>query len=295
MMTKTFIIQAKTQYQFIPFFEAFFEGIATTISSFEAEVSAKIDPEPTDIWLVQAYFEKQPNFTDIKAQLEEYAGSNQLLIISLEEDIIENVDFAQKVLDDFNPIRVGNFYIHNSAHKTNLPQELISMEISSGLAFGTGDHETTSGCLECLSELKEKPKAILDMGTGSGVLSIAAAKLFNCSVIASDIEENSIITASDNFKINHVADKIKLFLADGYDQEIYDSGPYDLILSNILARPLISMASDLANNLKNGGVAILAGFLTAQAEQVIQAHLSQGLKLSHTKNKNNWVIAQLTK
>ena len=294
-MTLTHIISVKTQYKFIPFFESFFDGIATTISSFEAEVSAKIDPEPFDIWLVQAYFENLPDFPKIKADLEDYSRLNQLQIISLQQEAIENIDFAQKVLEDFSPIQVGSFFIHNSAHKANPMKDLISMEISSGLAFGTGDHETTSGCLEYLSALTEAPKNILDMGTGSGVLSISSAKLFNCSVTASDIEENSIITARENFRINQVSDQINLFLADGYSDQVYALGPYDLILSNILARPLILMAPDLAKNLNKGGNAILAGFLTDQAGSVIEAHLAQGMKLLHTKNKNNWVIAWLAK
>jgi len=133
------------------------------------------------------------------------------------------------------------------------------------------------------------------MGTGSGILSIAAAKLFNCHIVASDIEENSIITAAENFKINNVADKIKLFLADGYSNDIYQNGSYNLIMSNILARPLIEMAQNLADNLKVGGTAILAGFLTDQASNVIEAHLNAGLKLTRTKEKSNWVIARLTK
>jgi ribosomal protein L11 methyltransferase len=294
-MSKTFIIEVKTKYKYTPFVESFFEGIATTISCFEAEVSAKIDPEPEDIWRVEVYLESLPNFSQIQDRFMAYAQELGLEIIFISHRTIENIDFAQKVLEDFKPIKVGSFYIHNTAHKTDLPKNLITMEISSGLAFGTGDHETTSGCLEFISGLAEHPKKILDMGTGSGVLSIAAAKLFNCSITAIDIEQNSIITAKENFRINNVEKNIELFLADGYEDKIYANGPYDLILSNILARPLIAMAPDLSKNLKTGGVAILAGFLEDQAEQVIEAHTKHDMDLISSNCKNNWVISKLIK
>lgn len=294
-MSKTFIIQVRAKYKYTPYIESFFEGIANTITCFEAEVSAKIDPEPDDLWQVGAYLENLSNFAQIEAEFRSYARDCNLEIISVKQEEVENVDFAQKVLKDFRPIRVGRLYIHNSAYKEDLPKNLITLEISSGLAFGTGDHETTGGCLEFLSDLLEKPSNMLDMGTGSGVLSLAAAKIFNCSITASDIEKNSILTAQENFRINNVTNNIQLFLADGYQEQIYANGPYDLIVSNILARPLIAMAADLSKNLKLGGVAILAGFLEDQAAQVIEAHTKQGLTLIASKNKNKWIIAKLIK
>jgi ribosomal protein L11 methyltransferase len=294
-MTKTRVISLITIYEHHAFFEAFFEGIATTISSFEAQISEKIDPEPGDEWIIEAFFNNNVDFEKIKSELEEYAAINNLEIHSIKLALIENIDFASKVLEDFKPIEIGKFYIYNIAHKDGIPNHLIPMEISAGLAFGTGDHETTSGCIELMSSLGDRPTNILDMGTGSGVLSIAASKLFSSRIVAVDIEENSVITAKQNCAINNVTSDIQIFQTDGYEEVVYNNGPYDLILSNILARPLIEMAEDLARNLNQGGYAILAGFLNDQADAVINEHKKFGLELIESLVKNNWIIAKLRK
>jgi ribosomal protein L11 methyltransferase len=292
-MKQTHIIEIQSKYKYLPYIESFFEGMVSTISSFEDKPSLTIDPQPEDVWLMQAYFLEPPAFEHINKAFRAYAEESDLEILSMQYNKIDNLNFAQKVLEDFKPISIGRFYIHNSAHKVAMPTNMISMEISSGLAFGTGEHETTSGCLEFIADIKDLPTNVLDMGTGSGILSIAAAKFFQCKVTASDIEENAIATARQNFALNNVSDIINLYLGDGYTNDIQNHGPYDLIVSNILARPLISMSQDLVDNLKIGGIAILAGFLLDQAEQVIAAHTSKGLELIGTKNHNNWIIAQL--
>ena len=293
-MTQTRVISVNTLYKHKAFFEAFFDGIAMTITAFEAVISDRIDPEKNDKWVIEAYFSEDIAYNDIYTEITKYAKDNELYIEEIKLSLIENIDFASKVLEDFKPINIAKFYIYNSVHKDNLPKDLIPMEISAGLAFGTGDHETTSGCIELLCALDITPSRILDMGTGSGVLSIAAAKLFNASILAVDIEENSIITAKQNLSINHITD-VMVERCDGYEAKVYAHGPYDLILSNILARPLIEMSASLAENLSANGVAILAGFLEDQSHAVIDAHIKKGLKLDKIIKKNNWIIAQLSK
>ncbi|MDE8342685.1 MAG: 50S ribosomal protein L11 methyltransferase [Acidocella sp.] len=158
----------------------------------------------------------------------------------------------------------------------------ITLTLDAGLAFGTGEHNSTRGCLVALERIARyhHPTHILDLGTGSGVLAIAAAKLMKQSVLATDIDPRAARVAGSNAKLNGVANQIRSIKADGWmDKRIQRAAPYDLVFANILARPLCAMAHQLAQNLKPGGIAILAGLLTIQANWVLSAHRRAGLVL----------------
>lgn len=283
-----------TYYIYKNYFEAFLEAVSNGVSSFEYEDTTDIDPKDYDQWIVEAYFEEKPE--GLAAKLEAYSKSQEFFVKDIKIQIVEEEDFATKVMMDFKPVVVSSFYIHNSVHQPSEKRELINLHIDSGMAFGTGDHETTSSCLEILSSIEVKDKTILDMGTGSGILSIAAAKLDAKKIVAVDIDEKSIETAGRNCHLNKVENKINLSVSDGYNSSfVENNGPYDIILSNILAAPLIEMAASLAENLKSGGFCILSGFLIRSSEDVIEAHKKQGLKLVEKKIKNNWVTVLMSK
>ena len=171
----------------------------------------------------------------------------------------------------------------------------ITLTLDAGLAFGSGEHGSTRGCLRALETVVLRPGArILDLGTGSGILAMAAARLMHCPVLATDIEPWSVRVAADNVRLNGLGNLVRVRLADGWrDQAVRNGGPYDLVFANILARPLCAMARDLAAHLASGGVAILSGLLANQARWVLAAHRHHGLSLARTLAEGPWVTLVL--
>jgi ribosomal protein L11 methyltransferase len=173
----------------------------------------------------------------------------------------------------------------------------ITLTLDAGLAFGTGEHGSTRGCLVALEPVaRRQPRRILDMGTGSGILAMAAAKLLNRKVLATDIEPWAVRVAAENAALNGVAHLVTAKLGDGWrDPLVRAHGPYDLVFANILARPLCLMARDLALNLASGGTAILAGLLANQARWVLSAHRAQGLRLERMVPQGPWTTIVMRK
>lgn len=173
----------------------------------------------------------------------------------------------------------------------------ITLTLDAGLAFGTGEHGSTRGCLVALETIAhQRPTRILDMGTGSGILAMAAARLLNRAVLATDIEPWAVRVAAENAAMNGVAHLVSVRLADGWrDPFVRSKGPYDLVFANILARPLCLMARDLALNLTPGGTAILAGLLANQARWVLAAHRAQGLRLVRMLPQGPWTTIVVRK
>jgi ribosomal protein L11 methyltransferase len=168
----------------------------------------------------------------------------------------------------------------------------ITLTLDAGMAFGTGEHNSTRGCLVALERIAHlRPRRILDLGTGSGILAIAAAKLLRVPVLATDIDARAARVAAANARLNGVAHLVRAGKADGWaDTAITRGAPYDLVFANILARPLCAMAHALAGHLAPGGVAILAGLLTVQAIWVLSAHRRAGLVLKDRIADGAWTI-----
>jgi ribosomal protein L11 methyltransferase len=166
----------------------------------------------------------------------------------------------------------------------------VTLTLDAGLAFGSGEHGSTRGCLRALERVAyRRPCRILDMGTGSGILAMAAARLLHRHVLASDIEPWSVRVAQQNAALNRLGRLVRLRLADGWrDPEVRRGGPYDLVFANILARPLCLMARSLAVHLAPGGTAILSGLLHAQARGIVSAHRGCGLTLEATIQEGPW-------
>jgi ribosomal protein L11 methyltransferase len=169
------------------------------------------------------------------------------------------------------------------------PAGRITITLDAGLAFGTGEHNSTRGCLLALERLPRRPNKILDLGTGSGILAIAAARRWHRNVLATDIDARAARVAAANARLNGVGAKIRAIKADGWmDKTIRRRAPYDLVFANILARPLCAMAHELAANLQPGGIVILAGLLSVQANWVLSAHRRAGLVLQSRINDGAW-------
>ncbi|MBR2136427.1 MAG: 50S ribosomal protein L11 methyltransferase [Alphaproteobacteria bacterium] len=212
-------------------------------------------------------------------------------------EVISSQDWLTENVIEFAPVEVGPFLVYGVHEKEIGLHGKIGLQVYAATAFGS-EHQTTIGCLEAMSDLFAQGytvHSVLDVGTGTGILAIGAAKLWPESVaIAVDIDDQAVEAAKQNAVNNGVDAKIGL--SDGYQSALVtENAPYDLILANILARPLISMASDLAHNLKKGGYAVISGFIEDQVDWVVKAHEEQGLKCKKIYARDGWRIALLEK
>lgn len=204
----------------------------------------------------------------------------------LKIQVIPDVNWLEESYKSFPAFFIGPFYIYGSHHTETPPADCIPLQIDAATAFGSGEHGTTRGCLEALIRLKDEgfsPQTILDMGSGSGILAIAAWKLWEKPVLAVDIDTEATIVASRHRDLNVIPggeSGMVCLTGDGYraDTVLQHSG-FDLILANILAGPLKDMAPDLAEKLNSGGRAVLSGLLVEQEAQVVAAHEAAGLEL----------------
>jgi len=187
---------------------------------------------------------------------------------------------------------IGEKFAVRGTHITGAPQPgRVTLVLDAGLAFGSGEHHSTRGCLLALERIAKfkRPARILDLGTGSGVLAIAAAKTWRTRTLATDIDPRAVRVARTNAKLNGVHHLVRAFTSDGWTSPaIAKTSPFDLVFANILARPLCAMAHDLAIHLAPGGQAILAGLLTTQANWVISAHRRAGLVLQEKRAEGAW-------
>jgi len=212
---------------------------------------------------------------------------------------VEDEDWVTLSQGFLEPIRAGRFYVHTAAHADRVPADAVAFRIEASRAFGTGHHETTAGCLTALDRLAAEGKRfrnIADIGTGTGLLAFGARTLWpDAAILASDIDPISIDVTAENMVINAIpGDAITLVAADGMDASaIQAAAPFDLIVANILAGPLIALASDLTATLAQNGTIILAGLLATQAEDVLAAYSSKGMQLAARIDSGDWSILTL--
>ncbi len=204
---------------------------------------------------------------------------------------VPDTDWVAANLRDFPPIAAGRFFIHGSHFAGRPPAGKIALQIDAGTAFGSGEHATTYGCLLALDRLLRRRHfhRPLDLGCGSGILGLAIAKASGVKVLAADIDPVSVRVAAANARRNGAGARFRSLPSDGYrSRGIARRRPYDLIVANILARPLAAMAADLAKHLTGDGVAVLSGLLTRQERLVLAAHRMQGLSLQARFRVNGW-------
>ena len=254
------------------------------------------DDDPTR--QVEGYGEERPDRASLSVSLAILAGSLDFAEPELTIEQIPPTDWLAATYEAFPPVRIGRFHIHGSHDRSGVPTGAIGLCIDAATAFGTGEHETTAGCLTALQRLAKRRRFrnVLDMGCGSGVLAFAAARLWHAPVLAVDVDPEAVRVAQNNAAENRVRRWVTARAGDGYaDRMVAAGGPYDLIIANILARPLVAMAKDLATNLAPGGMAILAGLLTRQQAQVLAAHRLQGLELVIRLPVGDWPTLVLRK
>ena len=203
-----------------------------------------------------------------------------------------------RTYDAFPEQLVGRRFAVRGTHQAGSPPAgRLVLTLDAGLAFGSGEHGSTRGCLRALEIVaRRRPRRILDLGTGSGILAMAAAKLLHRRVLATDIEPWSVRVTRQNAAMNRVAHLVRPVLANGWQGRAVQAGrPYDLVLANILARPLCRMARDLAAALAPGGTTILSGLLASQARMVLAAHRRQGLRLEAMLQEGAWTTLVVRK
>lgn len=247
--------------------------------------SEMLDPAPAvsteefgESWLVELYFDGTlPDETALEAVGE--AAGDAKAFRSLEFEPIPDRNWVEITQRGLHPVRAGRFYVHGSHDRARATTSPYAIEIDAGQAFGTAHHGTTRGCLIMIDRLAKAGHyaSVLDMGTGSGVLAIAAAKSLSFNVLAADIDPVAVRVASENVTLNGASGRVHTACASRLDQPVIrQRAPFPLIIANILAGPLIELAPDMRHVLASGGKVILSGLLDHQARMVTASYLAQG-------------------
>ena len=265
-------------------------AIAGALDELAAAVSAFEISEDDALWRVEAYPSAPVLESALEVRLALAAAAAGGRLIEIREVRLAERDWLAENRLAFPPVRIGRFFVHGSHWHGSPPPGAIPIEIDAATAFGTGEHPSTAGVLLALDALarRRRFRRPLDVGTGSGVLAIAAAKLLHCKVLASDIDCAAVRVAAHHVRRNGLGGRIRVLCTAGYRARALRRSKHDLILSNILARPLALMARDLRGAVAPGGTAILAGLLRRQEMQVLSAHRAQGLFLERRLVLDGW-------
>jgi ribosomal protein L11 methyltransferase len=244
----------------------------------------------SDGWQVEVHFIAPLDVAALRAMIATAVGKKHA--DALVHSTLAQRDWVAASLAALAPVYAGQFIVHGAHDRARVPAHRIGIEIEAALAFGTGHHGTTRGCLLAIDELvkREKPRRVLDLGTGSGVLAIAAAKILRTRVLATDIDMRAVHVARANACLNHVAAFVQIVHATGLNTpHITGRAPFDLMLANILLAPLQRLAAPLSRHLAPGGRVVLSGLLLAHANATLAAYRVQGLTLERRIELDGWV------
>ena len=270
--------------------EAALEPFTDSVSWFLEDPAAE-ETDAASRWCLEAVARTPPDRPALQAALALAAAAHGLAAPTVTVEPMPDIDWVSANLRDFPPITAGRFFVHGSHFSGRPPAGSIPLLIDAGTAFGSGEHATTRGCLLAIDRLLRRRRFArpLDLGCGSGILAIALAKASAVVVQAADIDAVAVAAAVRNARRNGVASRLRATVSAGYaSRRIRRQRPYDLVVANILARPLAAMAADLRRHLAPGGVAVLSGLLERQERLVLAAHRSQGLSLLARIRINGW-------
>ena len=240
-------------------------------------------------WQVDVHFRTPPDEAALRAMVADTGGDE--LAGTLVVETIAPRDWVAESLAGLKPVAAGRFVVHGAHDRARVPPSAIGIEIEAATAFGTGHHGTTRGCLLALDAIsrRRQPRHILDIGTGSGVLAIAAAKLFRIPVLATDIDPVAVQAARANAQRNGAGALVSVIhAADLHAREIKQRAPFDLVMANILLCPLQRLAAPVARQLAPNARVVLSGILASQANAAISAYRSQGLMLERLFSLEGW-------
>ena len=261
------------------------------------EALESLDPAPegvgvfemedgSSLWEVGAYFTAPPD--DVALALMAAAhGAADFAVSALPE-----IDWVAHVRRELSPVEAGRFFVYGSHDADRLPPGRIGLLIEAAMAFGTGHHGTTLGCLRALDRLVDagwQPERVIDLGCGTAVLAMAAARVWPGTMLASDIDTVAVEVAQANVLANGLQGRVACVEATGFDHPtIAERAPFDLILANILKGPLIDLAPDMARHAAPGGRAVLSGLLVTQADAVLDAYTGAGFSLEQREDIGDW-------
>ncbi|EBA18502.1 ribosomal protein L11 methyltransferase, putative [Roseobacter sp. SK209-2-6] len=266
------------------------------------EAMERLIPEPTGVgvfemedgsglWEVGAYFTEEPDQAGL-ALLATMHGAKEFAVSELPE-----TDWVAHVRRELAPVEAGRFYVYGSHDAETVPEGRIPLLIEAAMAFGTGHHGTTLGCLKALDHLIDEGfegRKVADIGCGTAVLAMAAARVWEGDFIASDIDEVAVEVAEANLKANGMEGAVTCLEAAGFDHPgLQSCAPYDLIFANILKGPLVALSPDLSGNLRPGGFAILSGILNEQADDVVSVYAENGTNLVRRDEIGEWTTLLL--
>jgi len=268
------------------------------------EAMERLSPEPTGVgvfeiedgsglWEVGAYFVEAPD----QAGLAVLAAAFDAKPFAISE--LPETDWVAKVKRELAPVEAGRFFVYGSHDADNVPENSEPLLIEAAMAFGTGHHGTTQGCLLALDRLDQQGIAcenVADIGCGTAVLAMAAARIWPNPALASDIDPVAVEVAVANVKVNNLEGRVNCVVAAGFDAPVLaDAAPFDLVFANILKGPLIDLSPDMAKSLQEGGYAILSGILNEQADEVIGVYARNGINLVHREEIGEWTTLTLKK
>ena len=267
------------------FVEALFD-VCVAVSHFEDA------DHPDGPWIVEGFAADAYDRAEVDTVLRLAAAASGIKVPVPQFGVMAPRDWVSENLAGFPPIEVGRFFVHGSHFEQKIPAGKIGLQMDAGLAFGSGEHQTTKGCLLAIDRLARMRKfsAPLDMGCGSGILGLAAARLWRVPVVMSDIDPLSVTVCRRNARANAVHPLTTVLQSDGFaNARIAKAGPYDLICANILARPLRAMAARIAGCLAEDGAVVLSGLLVGQEQFVLSAYREVGLHLKQRIRVENWL------
>ena len=262
----------------------------------------RLEPEPTGVgvfemedgsglWEVGGYFEEAPDETAL-ALLATAMGAKPFVVSELPE-----TDWVAHVRRELAPVEAGRFFVYGSHDADKVPEGREPLLIEAAMAFGTGHHGTTLGCLRALDRLANDGfhgRNVADIGCGTAVLAMGAARIWPETVLASDIDEVAVDVAAANVLANGLEGRVKCVEAAGFDHpDLAAAAPFDLVFANILKGPLIALAPDMEQALQPGGYAILSGILNEQADEVIEVYARSGINLVHRESIVDWTTLTL--
>ncbi|UWR36858.1 50S ribosomal protein L11 methyltransferase [Sulfitobacter sp. W074] len=266
------------------------------------EAMERLIPEPTGVgvfevedgsglWEVGGYFEEAPD-TAALAVLAAAMSAKDFTISELPE-----TDWVAHVRRELAPVEAGRFFVYGSHDADKVPEGCQPLLIEAAMAFGTGHHGTTLGCLRALDRLASEGfhgKNVVDIGCGTAVLAMAAARIWPEPVLASDIDEVAVEVAQANVDANNLSGRVACVEAAGFDHpQLAEAAPFDLVFANILKGPLVALAPDMAGALQPAGYAILSGLLNEQADEVIEIYARSGINLVHRESIGDWTTLTL--